>query len=574
MDSSPQATETETLSSLYTRLLDKQVARLLASLQPDGAFQAEGAAYSIYDQNGMYPLALAYLRPGGQYENDSRLLDAILRSGDRHLRELNAQGQWEVITPGGRWGWSYDEWRQHFWLETVLLLGERLGAERLAQWDEGIARAVAGIVAITRERMAQGLVDFVEGVCVTSPNHTAWYALVCRRAGIRYGRPDWVELGDTLFAQMRDAQTPDGFWVEFAAPTVGYNYVSLLAVGVLWEHLGAGASPEWLDCIERGMDAQLHWSYPNGGIVGEIEGRQRYHGPSNHALPAVCARWPRGAAALRATAQRLLDGEQAGHFLNSVSAGFLCETARYLERYEPSAEETEATESVWKARGFTAGWRRVGPWQATLSGLVTPQYESRWRLDIANLVGLYHAQGGLLAGGGHSKHDPEWATFTVRPTPNADPVWLPTGAQLTQGKTEDCLRLDYGGVPVRVEAALSPEEATFRFALEAPSPGVAATARLLRPLAPGTEVRGPDGAAQRLDPAEPIAWTLAAGGEIGIGPVRYLLPPGGLFRWPLLPFNPYNQQDTSDVSEAFAALETALDAALPEAAIRVRVEAP
>lgn len=209
-----------------------------------------------------------------------------------------------------------------------------------------------------------------------------------------------------------------------------------------------------------------------------------------------------------------------------------------------------------------------------MSGLVTPQYESRWRLDIANLVGLYHAQGGLLAGGGHSKHDPEWATFTVRPTPNADPVWLPTGAQLTQGKTEDCLRLDYGGVPVRVEAALSPEEATFRFALEAPSPGVAATARLLRPLAPGTEVRGPDGAAQRLDPAEPIAWTLAAGGEIGIGPVRHLLPPGGLFRWPLLPFNPYNQQDTSDVSEAFAALETALDAALPEAAIRVRVEAP
>src|SRR5947207_1709203 len=97
--------ETRTLSRLYADLLDGQVERLLAAQQPDGAFQAEGAPYSIYDQNGMYPLALSYLRPGSPREGDPRLLEAVMRAGDRHVRELNAEGQWEVITPGGRWGW-------------------------------------------------------------------------------------------------------------------------------------------------------------------------------------------------------------------------------------------------------------------------------------------------------------------------------------------------------------------------------------------------------------------------------------------------------------------------------------
>jgi hypothetical protein len=567
--SNPAPTQAEPLSALYARLLDNQVERLLAAQQPDGAFQAAGAPYSIYDQNGMYPLALSYLHPGGPRAGDPQLLDAIERSGDRHVQQLNAEGQWEVVTPGGRWGWGYDEWRLHFWLETILLLGAQLGEKRLAQWDQAIVRAIDNIVPMMRDRLAQGLIDFVEGVCVTSPNHTAWYALVIRRAGTRYNRADWIEFADHIFDLMRAGQTPDGFWVEFAAPTVGYNYVSLLAVGVLLEHLGPDASPEWLNCIERGMDAQLRWSYPDGGVVGEVEGRQRYHGPSNHALPAVCARWPRGAAALRATAKRELERERDGHFLNSVAAGFLCETARYLQRHEQPDETPAEPVAFWKARSFEAGWRHKGPWQAILSGLVTKYYDSRWRLDIANLIGLYHSQWGLLAGGGHSKHDPRWATFTLRPRAEADPLWLPTGARLIPGDEADTLELDYAGVSVSVDISLTSDTADVRFALRDSSSGCTGTARLLRPLPPGTEVRAPDGALHTLDVATPADWSLSEGGEIGIGPVRYVLPPGGAFVWPLLPFNPYNQQDTSAASEAFAAFEIPLDADHRTATLRI-----
>src|SRR5437762_3527904 len=53
------------LSQVYADLLDQQIERLLAMHDADGAFQAPGSGYSIYEQNMMYPLALSYLREGG-----------------------------------------------------------------------------------------------------------------------------------------------------------------------------------------------------------------------------------------------------------------------------------------------------------------------------------------------------------------------------------------------------------------------------------------------------------------------------------------------------------------------------
>src|SRR2546429_630984 len=101
---SPHQPEMESLEALYARLIDGRVEDLLVALQEDGALQAPDAPYSNYEQNGMYPLALAYLRRGGRFEGDARLLDAIDRSGDRHARQLTAEGKWELFTPGGSWG--------------------------------------------------------------------------------------------------------------------------------------------------------------------------------------------------------------------------------------------------------------------------------------------------------------------------------------------------------------------------------------------------------------------------------------------------------------------------------------
>jgi hypothetical protein len=541
---------------------------LLAEQQEDGAFVSPGGAYSVYDQNVMYPLALQYLS-GGKYQGDDRLLTAICRSGDRHARDLNEQGQWEVVTPGGRWGWFWDEWRLYFWLETVLLLEARLGWERLSQWECCVRRAAAGIAANMREKRDEGVIDFVEGTGFSSPNHMAWHFLVCRRAGVRYGHDDWVALADELFEQMRQGQTEDGFWVESRAPAVGYNAISLLAVGLYAEHLWPEVPDEWMAAIERGMDAQLRWTYPGGGEVAEIDGRQRYHGPSGHVLPAVCAGWQRGAAALRESLAHLTSRERIGNH----GLAFIAETARYLERHEREdrARVQPATKS-WKARAFEAGWRRGGPWQATLSGLVTPRYESRWRLDIANLVGIYHREHGLLAGGGHSKYDPKWATFTVHPPGGGERLWLPTEARVTL-KVEGQLELWYGEVAVQVSVRLGTSAATVRFVLLALPSRFTVTARLLRPLTPGTAVVGPDGKTRTLDAEQPIVWRMPdGGGELGIGAVRYRLPEGASFVWPQLPFNPYNQQGTASAGEAFAVFVAPLHIQRLEAVMRITAE--
>jgi len=553
-----------TLSQIYADLLDSQVERLLSEQQADGAFQPEGAAYSIYDQNAMYPLALSFRRPGGPYYGDERLLEAICRSGDRHTKEMNQEGQWEVITPGGRWGWYFDEWRLYFWLETVLLLGERLGAERLSQWDEAILRGAAGIVDNIRESHERGVIDFREGVGFSSPNHMAWHFLVCRRAGTHYGRRDWVDLADQMFEEMHSGQTEDGFWVESAAPAVNYNYISLLAAGLCLEHRWPAVSPEWIACIEHGMDAQLRWTYPGGGPAAEIDGRQRYHGPTGHTLPAFCARWPRGAAALRESARHLTSQKR----VSNHSLAFISETARYLGRHEQPEQASAISDAVFKAQGFEAGWRRKGPWQATLCGIVTKRYDSRWRLDIANLVGIYHQKLGLLAGGGHSKDDPEWATFTLWADKGSDPLWLPTHAEAVFGDTEDRLDLRYEEILAQVYVSLEDAEASVRFAFE-PTGKSSAVARLLRPLEPGSHITGPDGKTLALDPGRPIAWRSDAGSEVRVGPVRYILPPGGSFIWPRFPFNPYDRQGIAGAGEAFATFTVPLNASRPQGIIHI-----
>jgi len=419
----------EPLSQAYACIIDSQVERLLDEQRPSGAFQPEGEPYHLYDQYVAYPLALAWLREDGPHFHDDRVLDAICRSGDLHAREMDADGKWPLVTKGGDWGASLDEWRAHFWQETLLLLADQIGAERRDCWDAALRRTATAMAGFVREQDEGGEIDFREGRAAgMSPNHLAWYMLAIRRAGVRYGEEEWVRRADRLFADMAAGQNADGFWFEYGAPAVMYNYVSLLAIGVYLDHLGESAPPEIAAAVERGMDAQLAWRYPGGGLVAEIDGRNRYRPGGQLMLPAASAQWPRGAVALRESAARLMAAEK----VSGQGLAFLSETARYLARHEQPDETPVEHGPTWQGRGIKAGWRRVGPWQATLSGIVREPYSGRFLTDMANLVGVYHRGLGLLAGGGGSKDDPKWATFTVRPA-GGEPVWLPQDAKLAMG---------------------------------------------------------------------------------------------------------------------------------------------
>src|SRR5207237_6675847 len=57
--------------------------------------------------------------------------------------------------------------------------------------------------------------------------------------------------------------------------------------------------------------------------------------------------------------------------------------------------------------------RRDGPWFACLSAYHTSVSQSRWYPDRQNLLSVFHDKTGLIVGGGSTKLQPLWSTFTV-----------------------------------------------------------------------------------------------------------------------------------------------------------------
>ena len=77
---------------------------------------------------------------------------------------------------------------------------------------------------------------------------------------------------------------------------------------------------------------------------------------------------------------------------------------------------------------------RQGPWFLCLSAYTAPLERDRWHQDRQNLVSIWHDKAGLVLGGGNTKLQPAWSSFTVgqmdllRQQPgDTNPNFLPTG---------------------------------------------------------------------------------------------------------------------------------------------------
>ena len=106
---------------------------------------------------------------------------------------------------------------------------------------------------------------------------------------------------------------------------------------------------------------------------------------------------------------------------------------------------------------------RQGDWCGALSAYVCPQSQSRWIQDRQNFVSIFNSRTGLILGGGNTKLQPLWSTFTAGDTallkhrpgderPNfAAPTALlhvPTSADLADDGTS--LNLNYGDASCHV----------------------------------------------------------------------------------------------------------------------------
>jgi hypothetical protein len=199
--------------------------------------------------------------------------------------------------------------------------------------------------------------------------------------------------------------------------------------------------------------------------------------------------------------------------------------------------------------------QRTGLWFVSLSAYTCPVPQNRWIQDRQNFVSLFHDRTGLILGGGNTKLQPLWGTFTVGDVrllahtpgdenPNFVPPeglrHVPDAAELSPTDPPS-LRLQYGPEKCRVTVQCEGEaRAVLSYeATVASGQPVAAHVTLLLHL--GEEVTTATGQTFELGDQGFTLDPGAAGAWIAHHGWRLTLPPEASVVWPALPHNPYRK---------------------------------
>src|SRR5581483_35017 len=239
------------LPDRYFELLDA------GSHQVESRLTAEPAATleSLEKKPGWKHFGYSVLAPAVLYSrrHDGHMLALALRIGDL-LADENERGK---FTPR-----LDSDWDTYIWLEAYRLLEKDLGTERRQRWKKAILENTALLANPAAER-----IDFPwynSPYIGTSPNHYAQWAELLFLAGRTFDKPDWVKLGAAILHRfVAEEQTQDGYWGEHSrsGPTTNYDYVTLSAIGVYWEHT---KDPAALEALRRSTVFHTHFTWPDG----------------------------------------------------------------------------------------------------------------------------------------------------------------------------------------------------------------------------------------------------------------------------------------------------------------------
>lgn len=205
---------------------------------------------------------------------------------------------------------------------------------------------------------------------------------------------------------------------------------------------------------------------------------------------------------------------------------------------------------------------RKKPWFIALSGFTVDIPQNRWGQDRQNFVSIYHDELGLIVGGGNTKLQPLWSTFTVGDVSllkhisgEEEPdfgareglIHVPECAKVQDDDERPTVTLKYGEEDCRV--TIKPEgdkEATIVLAstVETGMP-VEAHVTLIAHLgeAVNSQVGSVDALGEDDIAWENPEWIFHAGW-------RLTVPEGGRVVWPVLPHNPYRKDGAAMIEEA------------------------
>ena len=223
-------------------------------------------------------------------------------------------------------------------------------------------------------------------------------------AGECFDNADWRDRARQFMAKTVAAQDPGGFWTEHSGPVIGYNFVYVEALGVYYSH---SQDPVVLEALQRSAHFHASVLLPNGSSVAAIDERQLYGG--GVALGNVGFSFtPEGRGFLvsqfgvyNTPDRRLVSADYAASMLTDAGTGEVVLPGEMGEGGVAMLGDADAL------------IRRGEPWSWCLSAYTADISDSRWIQDRQNLIDVFHAELGMIAGGGNTKMQPYWSTFTL-----------------------------------------------------------------------------------------------------------------------------------------------------------------
>jgi hypothetical protein len=310
-----------------------------------------------------------------------------------------------------------------------------------------------------------------------------------------------------------------------------------------------------LDALNRSTKFHAAMTYPDGRAVETVDERNPY-GENIAGINLGFSFSPEGRAYIKRQTEKLrptLGGQRVGA---EVAANFI--------RYGEEGELAPAPKAgdVYISGDKQVMTRRVGPWFLCMTSYTAEIDPRRWIQDRQNFLSLYHDEESLILGGGNTKLQPLWSTFTVgdikllRHKPGDEsPRFVPrpglkhTPSSAALHVEENTLDLDYAGVDCSVAVDLADEKrAKVTYSLHAPTTRQVAAHVPLIPKLKGkwATASGKSGTlsddAIDLKAGEAGEWFAHRG-------FRVKIPSDASITWPVLPHNPYTKDGHAELRE-------------------------
>ena len=524
------------------RVLVRQVPEILKTFDPKTGRFGQGVWMST-DQNPMYALAVAYATntPGNHFHKDKGLLEVITKAGDCLIAHADSKGQW-VFTKkdGSTWGNTWMPWVYSRWIRTFALVGEDMPADRRKTWAKALTLGYTGIAASQFN---------------TLHNISTHHAMGLYIASKVFNRPEWSDKAGDYMTRIVTEQAEGGYWSEGGGPVVKYNYVYVEAIGIYY----AISGDKWvLPALERAAEFHRRFTYPSGECVETIDQRNPYDS-GIHTGNVGFTFTPAGRAYLKA--------QWAAVGLDNLSADQIAPLIQYGQEgpIAPPPASQAADVFVLRDKGQDkAAILRQGPWFVCLSAYTSPIATSRWHQDRQNMMSVFHDKVGLVIGGGNTKLQPAWSSFTVgdesalRHKPaDTNPSFLPPPGKLFHVPSAAkllpeprCgLEMTYDKETCRIQVQPR-DDRTLVCTLSATAvSGLPVAAHLT--LWPHLKQTVETGGGQRFElGVSPV--TLSAdqvGGSVAHAGWRLTVPKTATLTWPALPHNPYRADGRAEPQE-------------------------